>query len=232
MKKVKLSEEKKVVLQLVFGFLCCVACIFVYFALEKPETKKQASCYCENKNADLTENNVKEKAVLVLAGNQDPVVELPDRISLGEFKLTAYCSCKKCCGSWANGRPIDEYGNDIVIGASGERLCQGVSVAVDPAVIPYDNKVYIDGKEGTTGLQIYDRLAARQDIDLLLIDEDKRKDPAERKRLMDAADIVFLCLPDAAATERIFETLLGDDLPARKAFIAENGSRYRKDADI
>ena len=40
--------------------------------------------------------------------------------------------------------------------------------------------VYIDGKEGTTGLQIYDRLAQRQDIDLLLIDEDKRKDAAER----------------------------------------------------
>ena len=64
-------------------------------------------------------------------------------------------------------------------------------------------KVYIDGKEGTTGLQIYDRLAAREDIELLLIDEDKRKDPAERKRLMDVADIVFLCLPDAAAIEAV-----------------------------
>ena len=64
-------------------------------------------------------------------------------------------------------------------------------------------KVYIDGKEGTTGLQIYDRLAAREDIDLLLIDEDKRKDPVERKRLMDTADIVFLCLPDAAAIEAV-----------------------------
>ena len=64
-------------------------------------------------------------------------------------------------------------------------------------------KVYIDGKEGTTGLQIYDRLAARDDIELLLIDEEKRKDPAERKRLMDAADIVFLCLPDAAAIEAV-----------------------------
>ena len=53
-------------------------------------------------------------------------------------------------------------------------------------------KIYIDGKDGTTGLQIYDRLAARDDIDLLLIDEDKRKDPAARKQLMAAADIVFL----------------------------------------
>ena len=48
-------------------------------------------------------------------------------------------------------------------------------------------KVYIDGKDGTTGLQIYDRLSARADIDLLLIDETKRKDRLERKKLMDAA---------------------------------------------
>ncbi|MCI9156450.1 MAG: N-acetyl-gamma-glutamyl-phosphate reductase [Lawsonibacter sp.] len=64
-------------------------------------------------------------------------------------------------------------------------------------------KIYIDGKEGTTGLQIYDRLAAREDIQLLLIDEDKRKDTAERKKLLNAADLVFLCLPDAAASEAV-----------------------------
>ena len=63
--------------------------------------------------------------------------------------------------------------------------------------------VYIDGKDGTAGLQIYDRLSARSDIELLLIDEDKRKDKAERARLMNAADIVFLCLPDAAAIEAV-----------------------------
>ena len=61
--------------------------------------------------------------------------------------------------------------------------------------------IYIDGKEGTTGLQIYDRLAGREDIVLLLIDEDRRKFAAERKKLMNAADLVFLCLPDAAAVE-------------------------------
>ena len=63
--------------------------------------------------------------------------------------------------------------------------------------------VYIDGKEGTTGLQIYDRLASRDDICLLLIDEDKRKDPAERKKFLNEADLVFLCLPDAAAVEAV-----------------------------
>lgn len=63
--------------------------------------------------------------------------------------------------------------------------------------------VYIDGKEGTTGLQIFDRLACREDIELLLIDEDKRKDLDERKKLMNTADLVFLCLPDAAAVEAV-----------------------------
>ena len=63
--------------------------------------------------------------------------------------------------------------------------------------------VYIDGNEGTTGLQIYDRIGARDDITLLLIDEDKRKDPVERQKLINAADLVFLCLPDAAAREAV-----------------------------
>ena len=64
-------------------------------------------------------------------------------------------------------------------------------------------KVYIDGKEGTTGLQIYQRLGQRRDIELLLIDEDKRKDREERRKLLNEADLVFLCLPDAAAKEAV-----------------------------
>ena len=64
-------------------------------------------------------------------------------------------------------------------------------------------KVYIDGREGTTGLQIYDRLAGREDLELLLIDGEKRKDPEERKKYLNAADVVFLCLPDDAAREAV-----------------------------
>jgi N-acetyl-gamma-glutamyl-phosphate reductase len=64
-------------------------------------------------------------------------------------------------------------------------------------------KIFIDGREGTTGLQIDDRLAGRDDIDLLRIDEAKRKDRAERKKLINAADLVFLCLPDDAAREAV-----------------------------
>ena len=64
-------------------------------------------------------------------------------------------------------------------------------------------KVYIDGQEGTTGLQIDRRLGERDDIELLRIDPDKRKDADERRRLLNAADLVFLCLPDAAAKEAV-----------------------------
>ena len=49
--------------------------------------------------------------------------------SLGEFVLTAYCSCEKCCGKWALDRPLDENGEQIVYGASGARLIEGISVA-------------------------------------------------------------------------------------------------------
>ncbi|MCR4840153.1 MAG: N-acetyl-gamma-glutamyl-phosphate reductase [Lachnospiraceae bacterium] len=60
-------------------------------------------------------------------------------------------------------------------------------------------KVYIDGQSGTTGLQIYDRIGQREDIELLKIDPEKRHDPEERARFINSADVVFLCLPDAEA---------------------------------
>ena len=64
-------------------------------------------------------------------------------------------------------------------------------------------KIFIDGQEGTTGLQINERLGKRDDILLITIDESLRKDITERSRLMNEADIVFLCLPDNAAREAV-----------------------------
>lgn len=62
-------------------------------------------------------------------------------------------------------------------------------------------KVFVDGQEGTTGLRINEYLAARSDVEVLRVDADKRKDAAERARLLNAADVAFLCLPDAASRE-------------------------------
>lgn len=64
-------------------------------------------------------------------------------------------------------------------------------------------KVFIDGQEGTTGLKILKRFENRQDIKLLKIDEDKRKDLNERRKLINQSDYTFLCLPDIAAKEAV-----------------------------
>ncbi|CBW73811.1 N-acetyl-gamma-glutamyl-phosphate reductase (EC 1.2.1.38) [Mycetohabitans rhizoxinica HKI 454] len=64
-------------------------------------------------------------------------------------------------------------------------------------------KVFVDGQDGTTGLKINEYLAARRDIEVLRIDEAKRKDPDERRRLINASDVTFLCLPDTASRESV-----------------------------
>lgn len=64
-------------------------------------------------------------------------------------------------------------------------------------------KVFIDGNAGTTGLRIHSRLQGRRDIELLTIPEEFRKDTDTRRRMLNSADIAFLCLPDAAAKESV-----------------------------
>ena len=64
-------------------------------------------------------------------------------------------------------------------------------------------RVFVDGQEGTTGLRIHEYLAKRDDVEVLRITADKRKDQVERARLLNAADIAFLCLPDSAAREAV-----------------------------
>ena len=64
-------------------------------------------------------------------------------------------------------------------------------------------KVFIDGSEGTTGLRIFERFEGRDDIEIMRIDPELRKDPTERSKLINASDISFLCLPDVAARESV-----------------------------
>lgn len=67
-------------------------------------------------------------------------------VSLGSFKLTAYCPCPSCCGVWAHNRPTDAHGNEIVYTASGEIAKEGKTIAVDPDVIAYGTEVIINGR--------------------------------------------------------------------------------------
>jgi len=64
-------------------------------------------------------------------------------------------------------------------------------------------KVFIDGSEGTTGLRINERFAGRDDIEVIKIDPELRKDPEERRKMINSSDYTFLCLPDAAAIEAV-----------------------------
>lgn len=84
-------------------------------------------------------------------------------------------------------------------------------------------KVFIDGQAGTTGLRIKDRLNKRDDIKLLMIDEDKRKDNKEIKKFINESDVTFLCLPDSAAVEAV--TLLDKENKTTKIIDASTAHR-------
>ena len=64
-------------------------------------------------------------------------------------------------------------------------------------------KVFIDGKAGTTGLRIEERLSSRDDVEIVLIPEELRKDPVKKKEILNSVDIAFLCLPDQAAKDSV-----------------------------
>lgn len=138
-----MNEKKYFAVSIIF-LLCCV---FVSL-LSLFETARFVNYYnrivfpvCED------ERETKEEIVLQ---TETELIEEPKEkqniVNFGEFRLTAYCSCERCCGYWATVRPVDENGNEVVYGSSGSVLIPGVSVAVDTDVIPYGSKLIIDGK--------------------------------------------------------------------------------------
>lgn len=80
-------------------------------------------------------------------------VEVVEEVKPIEFRVTAYCSCPICCGEWAYNRPKDKSGNEIVVGASGDRLQAGVSAA---SPLPFGSQIDL-GELGT--VVIHDRTA-------------------------------------------------------------------------
>lgn len=76
---------------------------------------------------------------------EQPILPEPNPyINYGECRITAYCGCSKCCGKWANNRPLNEQGTPQVIGASGEVLSPNISVA---SSLPFGTKLRIAGLE-------------------------------------------------------------------------------------
>ena len=80
-------------------------------------------------------------------------------------------------------------------------------------------KIFIDGSAGTTGLRIRERLAERADLDVVVLPDDFRKDTEARRAALNAADVAFLCLPDAAAVEAVSLVDNPDTVVDRKSVV-------------
>lgn len=118
------------IILVIIGFMCCQC-----------DTKRTVA-----ESTRKTERIIEtDKKIEIETGKDGDTNQAIEPVSLGNFKLTGYCKCSLCCGKWANNRPIDENGNQIVYGAIGERLKEGYSIAVDPTVIPYRTEVVING---------------------------------------------------------------------------------------
>ena len=87
-------------------------------------------------------------------------------------------------------------------------------------------KVFIDGKAGTTGLRIFDRLSLRKDIEIMSLKEEERKDAECRRNALNSCDIAFLCLPDDAAREAL------SMVTNKNVKILDTSTAHRTDADF
>lgn len=119
-------------LTVIIGILVIVSCS----AIDEPLPETVA----EGASVDITEHIKQTTASTAIS--TEPVTEI---VSLGEYKLTAYCGCSKCCGKWGENRPFDENGKPIVYTANQTIAKEGVTIAADISVLPYGTEVIIDG---------------------------------------------------------------------------------------
>lgn len=104
---------------------------------------------CANEEEHTYEPKQEVTQTLVAVIHPEDVEE----VESNTYRVTAYCACEKCCGKWALNRPVDENGNEIIRGASGERLIPGVSAA---SPLPFGTKIKLEGF-GT--VEVVDRTA-------------------------------------------------------------------------
>ena len=134
--KMRVKRNRIILISCVIVFI--IGAIFGYaissFTVQPVEKQSDAKPI-QTSNETITE--IQEPTIL---SEPEPTEPQKEVIYLGEYNLTAYCPCEKCCGSWAFDRP-----DGIVYGSSGEELKSGYSIAVDPSVIPYGTEVVING---------------------------------------------------------------------------------------
>lgn len=111
------------------------------FVVPTTETSVSENSTSENVAKDSVESGDNAEIDTVVTESQETFV------SLGEFKLTAYCPCTKCCGKWGENRPTDANGNMIVVTASGRYAKENWTVAADTSMLPFGTRIYINGYE-------------------------------------------------------------------------------------
>lgn len=138
-----------------------ITCTIIVFASNAANTDESIDSgdTCSRFVVPITETSVSENSTSenvakdsVESGDNaeiDTVVTEPQEtfVSLGEFKLTAYCPCTKCCGKWGENRPTDANGNMIVVTASGRYAKENWTVAADTSMLPFGTRIYINGYE-------------------------------------------------------------------------------------
>lgn len=134
---------------IIFAILFAVSLTAYSFATNEKSIKPKETTAATPVSATVqsTENLTEptEKTVKTMENSVKPTEVSLKNNSLGEFRITAYCSCPICCEEYAYNRPTDTNGKSIVYGASGERLVQGVSVAADTNILPFGTEILING---------------------------------------------------------------------------------------
>ena len=146
-----MGTKTKLTITWIFTIIICVLCSI--YIIEYKETERQLLVaendlkIAQDGLSEQIDNNILlreqlEKAYQTL---NDLKSEEYEFVYLGDYKLTAYCACAICCEQYALNRPKDENGNPIVYTASGAIAQEGITIGVNPKVIPYGTEVYISG---------------------------------------------------------------------------------------
>lgn len=147
----------KIAIALLLTVIAIITCTIIVFATntESNATSDIAKSTPTESLSDTTSETVEssETPTISIKSEDVPMLETPitepqeTLVSLGEYKLTAYCPCTKCCGKWGENRPKDANGNIIVVTASGRYAKANWTVAADTSVLPFGTRIYINGYE-------------------------------------------------------------------------------------
>lgn len=149
--------DKNVVIAILFVVITLIAMTVIIFATNtesgasnadtSTEKPKDTTVNCSCKTEETSEL-ISTLPITIVTTTTETVVEPQETlVSLGEYRLTAYCPCSKCCGKYGENRPTDADGNLIVVTASGKYAKANWTVAADTSVLPFGTRIYINGYE-------------------------------------------------------------------------------------